>query len=72
MATTFATTGAERASPPYDGFDRMLLNDGWKHGRSGQIAEDVDPYTNEVLLWIEEFTTVHWISLQHEPVAYPF
>jgi len=21
---------------------------------------------------IEEFTTVHWISVQHEPVPYPF
>jgi aldehyde dehydrogenase (NAD+) len=39
-------------SGAYDGLDRMLLNGRWLHGRSGQTLEDVDPYSNEVLLRI--------------------
>jgi aldehyde dehydrogenase (NAD+) len=30
----------------------MLVNGRWTHGGSGQSVEDVDPYTNEVLLQI--------------------
>ena len=140
MLTTSSTAAAAGAPTAYDGFDRMLLNGRWTHGRSGQSVEDSDPYTNDALLriplrvanetsyglssavftrdvergnrfaqrvqagmthvndspvndlpncpfggeknsglgryngrWsIEEFTTVHWISVQHEPVPYPF
>ena len=43
-----------RKGPPaparYDGLDKMLINGVWRGGRSGQTAEDRDPYTNEVLM----------------------
>ena len=52
MPTTQLTPAAAGAPAAYDGFDRMLLNGRWTHGRSGQSLEDVDPYTNEVLLRI--------------------
>ena len=47
-----STPAAAGAPAAYDGFDRMLLNGRWTHGRSGKSVEDVDPYTNEVLLRI--------------------
>jgi hypothetical protein len=83
MPTTSSAPAAAAAPAAYDGFDRMLLNGRWTHGGSGQSVDDLDPYSNEVLLRIpladqadlddaEEFTTVHWISVQHEPVPYPF
>jgi aldehyde dehydrogenase (NAD+) len=51
MATTLKTAAADaRASSPYDGFDRMLVDGRWRHGRSGHTADDMDPYTNQVLL----------------------
>ena len=40
------------APAPYDGFDKMLLNGTWRHGRDGRTADDLDPYTNEVLVRI--------------------
>src|SRR5688500_4390511 len=52
MATIFPTPAATGAPAAYDGFDRMLLNGRWMHGGSGQSVEDVDPYTDEVLLRI--------------------
>jgi aldehyde dehydrogenase (NAD+) len=54
MPTTFSfsTPGAAGAPAAYDGFDRMLLNGRWTHGGGGQSVDDVDPYTNEVLLRI--------------------
>src|SRR4051812_18341812 len=52
MPTTFSTPAAEGAPAAYDGLDCMLLNGRWTHGLSGQSVEDVDPYTNEVLLRI--------------------
>src|SRR5438045_1253878 len=52
MATAVLETTARTAPAPYDGFDRMLLNGTWRPGRSGQVAEDRDPYTNEVLVSI--------------------
>ena len=52
MPTTLSTPAAAGAPAAYDGFDRMLLNGRWTHGRSGQSVEDVDPYTNDVLLRI--------------------
>ena len=45
-------SGRRRDAAAYDGFDRMLLNGRWTHGRSGQSFEDVDPYANDVLLRI--------------------
>ena len=36
----------------YDGFDKMLLNGAWRHGSSGQFADDRNPYTNDVLVRI--------------------
>jgi acyl-CoA reductase-like NAD-dependent aldehyde dehydrogenase len=52
MPTIISTAAAAGAPAAYDGFDRMLLNGRWTHGGSGQSVEDVDPYTNEVLLRI--------------------
>ncbi len=52
MPTTQTTPVAAETPAAYDGFDRMLLNGRWTHGRSGQSFEDVDPYTNDVLLRI--------------------
>ena len=52
MATIFSTPAATGAPAAYGGFDRMLLNGRWTHGGSGQSVEDVDPYTEEVLLRI--------------------
>ena len=37
--------------PRYDGFDQMLVNGAWRHGR-GKLLEDRDPYTNDVLVGI--------------------
>lgn len=36
----------------YDGFDKMPLNGKWRAGRSGRVAEDRDPYSNELLVSI--------------------
>ncbi|WP_447598315.1 aldehyde dehydrogenase family protein [Nitrospira sp. Nam80] len=36
----------------YDGFDRMPLNGQWRGGRSGRVAEDRDPYSDEILVRI--------------------
>ncbi|MEX5219566.1 MAG: aldehyde dehydrogenase family protein [Nitrospira sp.] len=33
----------------YDGFDRMPLNGQWRGGRSGRVAEDRNPYSDDVL-----------------------
>jgi acyl-CoA reductase-like NAD-dependent aldehyde dehydrogenase len=52
MPTTQTTPAGAGAPAAYDGLDRMLLNGRWTHGRSGQSFEDVDPYTNDVLLRI--------------------
>jgi aldehyde dehydrogenase (NAD+) len=52
MPTTPSTPAAAGAPTAYDGFDRMLLNRRWTHGGSGHSADDVDPYTNDVLLRI--------------------
>ena len=42
-----------RAAPArYDGFDRMPLNGKWRAGKSGRVAEDRDPYSNELLVSI--------------------
>ena len=52
MPNTVSIPAAAGAPAAYDGFDRMPLNGRWTHGGSGQSLEDVDPYTNEVLLRI--------------------
>jgi hypothetical protein len=56
------------------GFDRMLVNGRWLHGRSSQIMDDVDPYTKDVQVRIPfaEFTTADWVLVQHKPVRYRF
>jgi hypothetical protein len=54
MPTTLSTSTPPPADAPatYDSFDLILLNGRWTHGRSGQSMDDVDPYTNDVLLRI--------------------
>ena len=51
MAKAVATS-VTGAPARYDGFDKMLLNGKWRHGKSGRVADDLDPYTNEVLVRI--------------------
>jgi aldehyde dehydrogenase (NAD+) len=41
-------TAPRTAPAPYDGFDKMLLNGTWRHGSSGRVSDDCDPYTNDV------------------------
>jgi aldehyde dehydrogenase (NAD+) len=40
------------ALSPYDGFDKILVAGTWRHGRGDGMAEDLDPYTHEVLVRI--------------------
>ena len=38
------------ASPrPYDGLDRLFIAGAWRDGASGETAQDVNPYNQEVL-----------------------
>jgi acyl-CoA reductase-like NAD-dependent aldehyde dehydrogenase len=49
--TNPAVAISERAAPSrYNELDKMLLDGAWRSGRSGQTAEDHDPYTHEVLI----------------------
>src|SRR5689334_18035050 len=52
MAQTALATAPRIAPSQYDGFDRMLLNGTWRHGKEGQVMEDRNPYTNEILVRI--------------------
>jgi aldehyde dehydrogenase (NAD+) len=52
MANAVQATALRTAPAPYDGFDRMLLNGTWRYGSGGQVADDLDPYTNDVLVRI--------------------
>ncbi|MDB5172238.1 MAG: Aldehyde dehydrogenase, partial [Phycisphaerales bacterium] len=52
MAKKVPTAASRMAPAPYDGFDKMLLDGSWRTGRSGRVADDVDPYTNDVLVSI--------------------
>ncbi|MBM7413548.1 MULTISPECIES: hypothetical protein [Nocardiaceae] len=65
----------------YDGFDTLPIAGQWRVGRDGRTADDVNPYSGDVLTnsgigrfggeWaIDEFTTNHWISVQHTPRQY--
>ena len=52
MVDTLLATEPRTAPVPYDGFDHMLVNGMWRHGRDSRVAEDLDPYTNDVLVRI--------------------
>ncbi len=52
MVDTLLATEPRTAPVPYDGFDNMLVNGMWRHGRDSRVAEDLDPYTNDVLVRI--------------------
>ncbi|MDB5355073.1 MAG: aldehyde dehydrogenase [Phycisphaerales bacterium] len=54
MTATPPRPSRRTAPAPYDGFDKMLISGTWREGRSGRIAEDRDPYTNEVLVRIPQ------------------
>src|SRR5262245_21763353 len=47
-----AAISSGSAPARYDGFDKMLWNGKWRHGKSGRSADDRDPYTNDVLVRI--------------------
>src|SRR4051812_37092072 len=38
----------------YDGFDKMLLAGEWRTGRSSRIVQDLDPYTDDVLVEVRQ------------------
>jgi aldehyde dehydrogenase (NAD+) len=50
MARATTATTLRTAPVPYQGLEQMLLNGLWRHGKSGKISEDQDPYTNETLV----------------------
>src|SRR3954452_179062 len=52
MANAVLGTTQLEAPAPYEGFDTMPVNGTWRRGRDGKIAEDRDPYTNDVLVRI--------------------
>jgi aldehyde dehydrogenase (NAD+) len=52
MVHAVASNESSTMSVPYEGFDRMPLNGQWRGGRSGRIAEDRDPYTDDILVHI--------------------
>ena len=52
MAQAILELTPRTALAPYDGFDTMPVGGTWRHGRSGRSADDLDPYSNEVLVRI--------------------
>ena len=50
MATAVMENDRQTAPPPYDGFERFLVDGAWRLGGSGRTADDRDPYTDEVLV----------------------
>lgn len=52
MTTSTFMEAAPHAPAPYGRFDQILVNGKWRHGRSGKVADDRDPYTDEVLVRI--------------------
>jgi aldehyde dehydrogenase (NAD+) len=52
MANAALAPAPHTAPVPYDGFDTMLVNGTWRHGSAGRVADDLDPYTNDVLVRI--------------------
>jgi aldehyde dehydrogenase (NAD+) len=52
MAKAVRGTSAGNEPARYDGFEKMLLNGNWRAGRGAHVAEDRDPYTNEILVRI--------------------
>ncbi|WP_150252867.1 aldehyde dehydrogenase family protein [Nocardiopsis deserti] len=40
---------ADRRPDAYTGLDRMPIGDQWRHGSSGNVVQDVDPYDDTVL-----------------------
>ncbi|MEE2038410.1 aldehyde dehydrogenase family protein [Nocardiopsis sp. CT-R113] len=40
---------ADQTPTPYTGLDRMTIGGEWRHGSSGEVHEDVDPYDDMVL-----------------------
>jgi len=54
MAKVVSAPAPRTAPTPYEGFDKMLLNGTWRHGGDGRVADDLDPYTNEVLVRIPQ------------------
>ncbi len=49
MATATLERAPRTEPKPYDGFETMLVNGHWRQAR-GPVAEDRDPYTDEVLV----------------------
>ena len=60
MAHAFLELTPRTALAPYDGFDKMPVGGTWRHGRSGRAADDLDPYTNDVLVRIPLATRRTW------------
>src|SRR5512146_1864492 len=52
MSTAVQAPLTATAPQPYEGFDTMLINGQWRRGGDGRVADDRDPYTEDVLLRI--------------------
>jgi aldehyde dehydrogenase (NAD+) len=52
MATGLLEIVRRTTPTPYEGFDTMPINGEWRPGRSGQTAEDLNPYTGDVVVAI--------------------
>lgn len=49
-------TKTSEAPAAYSGFDHQWLGGRWRHGTSGTVNKDFDPYTSEVLVEIPQAT----------------
>ena len=54
MTATLLESPPHTIPAPYEGFDRILVNGHWRAGKSGHVAEDRDPYSDEVLVRIPQ------------------
>ena len=50
MANTVSAAAPRTTPKRYEGLDKMLINGKWRHGSSDRISDNLNPYTNEVLL----------------------
>jgi acyl-CoA reductase-like NAD-dependent aldehyde dehydrogenase len=72
--------------PPYRGFDGRYIDGAWRPGRQGGRRHQHQRHAEQPFggeknsglgrfngEWvIHEFTTDHWVTVQHTPPAFPF
>jgi aldehyde dehydrogenase (NAD+) len=52
MTQTLSSNDVTTTPVAYDGFDRMPMGRSWRAGRSGRVADDRDPFTDDILVRI--------------------